>query len=524
MAIAYKSSGAGAGTETSGAALNLVCPATVDANDILIAHVLHTGTSTAPTTPSGWSLLYGPANVGTTATARHWCFGKLADGSEDGATISFGTAGGTNGRAGRIYSFSGYASGVLADVVPAASFSDIPHATDPQGPTVTTTRVGALAVALCCQDDNNTPPAITGMSGGTWAEQAEYVNATWGPQGIQMSINTCTPTSNPGTVSGGSIAITNDEAGTIGFEIRDAAPANVEVTPSTSTLTLTTFAPTVAVTNNVSVTPSTAALTLSTFAPTVTATNHQNVTPTTAALTVTMFTPTVTASNHQTVVPSPASLVLTAFAPTATTSNHQNVTPTTTTLTLTTFAPTVSTGNNQEVVPSTATLNLTMFAPTVTATNHQVVTPTPVSLSLSTFAPTVTVGGNVGVIPTPASLTMTTYAPTVEITTSGPTVYYQGGDDASSGRKKRRKRRDVFQDMERTIYELLHPVVAADAVEAPVPVVPVATLEAKLDDLLKLAGESHGLLQRAGQLRADLAALEAKRQEQDEEEFLMLVL
>lgn len=79
MAVAYKSQGAGAGTGTNGAALNLSFPATVDANDILIAHVMHTGTTTAPTTPSGWTLLYGPANVGvTTVQARHWVFGKLA--------------------------------------------------------------------------------------------------------------------------------------------------------------------------------------------------------------------------------------------------------------------------------------------------------------------------------------------------------------------------------------------------------------------------------------------------------------
>jgi hypothetical protein len=224
VAIAYKSQGAGAGTETNAAALNLVCPATVDANDILIAHVIHTGTTTAPSTPANWSLLFGPSNVGTTATARHWCFGKLATGSEDGTTVSFGTAGGTNGRAGRIYSFSGYVSGTLADVVPAASFSGIPHATDPQGPSVTTTIAGALAVALMCQDDNNTPPAITGMTGGTWAENAEYVDATWGPQGVQLSINTATPTANPGTISGGAQVATNDEAGTIGFEIRPSVP------------------------------------------------------------------------------------------------------------------------------------------------------------------------------------------------------------------------------------------------------------------------------------------------------------
>lgn len=227
MAIAFKSSGAGAGTETSGATLNLACPATVDANDILIAHLLFTGTVTAPTTPSGWTLLYGPANVGTTATARHWCYGRLADGTEDGSNVNFGNPAVTTGRAGRIYSFSGYVSGALSDVVPAASFSDIPHATDPQGPTVTTTIAGARAIALCAQDDNNTPPAITGMSGGTWVENAEYVNATWGPQGIMISLNSCIPTSDPGTVSGGAQVATNDESGTIGFEIRPEPPTVV---------------------------------------------------------------------------------------------------------------------------------------------------------------------------------------------------------------------------------------------------------------------------------------------------------
>ncbi|MGH6690501.1 MAG: hypothetical protein ACREF4_07470, partial [Gammaproteobacteria bacterium] len=228
--IAYKSQDAGAGTETNGATLNVPCPATVDANDILIAHVIHTGTGTAPSTPSGWSLLHGPANVGTTATARHWVFGKLAVGDEDGTNIDFGTAGGTNGRAGRIYSFSGYSSGTLADVVPSASFSAIAHATDPQGPSVTTTVEGALAVACFCQDDNNTGAAIAGMSGGTWTEPvAEYSNATWGPQGIVLYINVCTPTANPGTVSGGAQVATNDESGTIGFEIRSQVPGGATV-------------------------------------------------------------------------------------------------------------------------------------------------------------------------------------------------------------------------------------------------------------------------------------------------------
>ena len=103
MAIAFKSSGAGNGTETIGANLTANCPATVDANDILIAQVMFTGTSNSPSTPSGWTLLYGPANIGvTTVQGLHWVFGRLADGSEDGAEVNFGFSLGTEGRVARL--------------------------------------------------------------------------------------------------------------------------------------------------------------------------------------------------------------------------------------------------------------------------------------------------------------------------------------------------------------------------------------------------------------------------------------
>jgi len=228
VAIAFKSSGAGAGTEANGVSLDLVCPAVVAANDILIAHVMHTGITTNPTTPSGWSLLYpDPADItvgaplGTgTATARHWCFGKLAIGTEDGATVGFGTGGGTNGRAGRIYSFDGYVSGTLAEIVPFASFSDIAHEQDPQAPTVITTVAGAKAVALMCQDDDNTHSDITGESGGAWAGYLEFVSSTLGPVGLCLAFMVGTPDVDPGTITGGVLGGANDESGTIGFEIR----------------------------------------------------------------------------------------------------------------------------------------------------------------------------------------------------------------------------------------------------------------------------------------------------------------
>ena len=222
MAIAYKSAGAGASSETSGAAVSPASPAVVDANDILIIHAYFEGTTTAPSTPSGFTLLDGPRVIETTI-GRHWIFGKIAAGTEDGAANALGSQAVATMRSGRCYSFSGYVSGTITDVVPAASFSATSHATDPQMPTVTTTVAGARAVAAVVQNDNNALADATGATGGTWAEAvAEYV-AVLTP-GLVLQLQTCQPTANPGTVSGGSVAATNDPSGVIGFEIRPELP------------------------------------------------------------------------------------------------------------------------------------------------------------------------------------------------------------------------------------------------------------------------------------------------------------
>jgi dihydrofolate reductase len=223
VAIAYKSAGAGGGTETSAASLDLACPASVDANDILVAHVTHEGLSTAPTTPSGWSFLYGPALLGdATAVGRAWVYGKLADGSEDGATIGFGTAGGTAGRYGRIYSFSGWVSGAIEDLF--SGWIDDPSEGSIPLPPVQTQSAGALAVALLVQDDNNSFAAAGAVTGGTWAEPvAEFVSTTLGAQGCCVGIQTSTPTGDPGHISGGTANATADEGSSIGFSLHDTA-------------------------------------------------------------------------------------------------------------------------------------------------------------------------------------------------------------------------------------------------------------------------------------------------------------
>ena len=79
-------------------------------------------------------------------------------------------------RSGRCYSFSGFVSGTITDLV--LGFAATSHATDPQMPTVTTTVTGGLAVACTAQNDNNAQVSATGETGGDWIEAvAEYTAA-----------------------------------------------------------------------------------------------------------------------------------------------------------------------------------------------------------------------------------------------------------------------------------------------------------------------------------------------------------
>lgn len=262
--IAYKSAGAGTFTETSGANLSPVCPAVVAANDILIAHIVVLDATSALSTPSGWELLFGPSALGTgTPTGRAWAYGRIADGSEDGAAINFGSLASTVGRLGRIYSFSGYVSGTIDDVVPAASFSENASETDPVIQAVTTTVDGAIAVTLVSQDDDNPHNGLGVVTGGNWVEAvADYTDANVGAQGAKLQLQVgFTPSQAPGTINGGTVAGTDDEANTMCFEIR---PSASEVALETQDIALALSIDTTTITQNHVIQPQDIALGLST--------------------------------------------------------------------------------------------------------------------------------------------------------------------------------------------------------------------------------------------------------------------
>lgn len=226
MAVAPKSQGAGVSTETSGAALSPAWPAVVDAGDIGILHVFWEGTTSAPAPPGDWTLLNpgGTAFVIESTIARQWFYGKIAAGTEDGATVACGAPAVTTQRGARIYTFSGRLDGSITALI--GGITHTSNANDPQGPSVTTPIAGSLAVALVAQNDNNALAAFAGESGGSWAEMvAEYTVAL--TPGFSLGCQTCIPTSDPGTVSGGSNNTTNDPCGVIGFYIKPTAAQTI---------------------------------------------------------------------------------------------------------------------------------------------------------------------------------------------------------------------------------------------------------------------------------------------------------
>lgn len=232
MAIAFKSSGAGVATESSGGALSPANPAVVDANDLLVLFTAWEGTTNAPTNPSGWEVLgASPYTVGTASVARAWLYGKIADGTEDGATVALGSPAVTTQRAARIYSFSGFVAGTITDLIPEASFSALVGDTDPTGPTVVTTIAGSLACAFVYQNDNNALETFASASD-TWTERGTvggYIFAL-APGGV-LDLLTATPDPDPSTVSGGAMTVANDPWVVIGCEIRPEVPVAAPPTP-----------------------------------------------------------------------------------------------------------------------------------------------------------------------------------------------------------------------------------------------------------------------------------------------------
>ncbi|HYE77935.1 MAG TPA: hypothetical protein VEI97_08115 [bacterium] len=394
--------------------------------------------ATTPGTPTGFSVVTGfPVDMtmaGDTSTTRV-CLWKKKVTNAAGEPASYTATHATGFSEGWLAAFSGRDGTDPNDPVP--GITDNPHSgvngSTMTAPSITTAAddTDVLGLYACWDAVGSQSP-----TGGTTPTFTERHNPATG--GIYVQ------TGNLGAGTAGTVTGTKAVSSSQGSNrpwvaalvaLKAAAAGGVTVTPTTASLTLTAFAPTVsaprlctpstaaltlttfaprAVLGTV-VTPATRALTLSTFAPTVS--TPRLVTPTTRALTLATFAPTV--STPRVCTPAARALTLTTFAPSVTAGDAVEVVPDPAALTLATFAPTVSTPRT--ATPATAALTLTGLAPTVQA--PRLCTPATRALTLSTFAPTVSTPRLV--TPGAAALTVTRYAPTVS-TGAAPDGYVDG--------------------------------------------------------------------------------------------------
>jgi uncharacterized repeat protein (TIGR02543 family) len=189
-AVTFVSAGTGSGTTGNPTP---AYPSSLQANDLILLQVTVRDTSNAPTTPSGFTLLYGPDSTGT---GRQWIYYRFATGSESG-TITV-TISGSNCKIARMYAFRNVA---LSSFTEGGGFGSGSSNTI-SAQSVATTGTGRLAVSFVFVNNDNDVGSFTGETGGDWTETVSEFQTTAGSDGC-VQLQTATMTG-AGTISGGS--------------------------------------------------------------------------------------------------------------------------------------------------------------------------------------------------------------------------------------------------------------------------------------------------------------------------------
>jgi hypothetical protein len=197
--VTFVAAGAGAATATTPTTANILVPypTGLQANDLLLLQTTVRDLVSSPTTPSGWTLLYGP-DAGSTLV-RQWIFYKFATGSETGTqAVSCAVA---VCRMGRMYAFRNVATSSFTE---GGGFGQGTVATI-SAQSVTTTGVKRLDVSFVFVSDDNAVGSFTGETGGDWTETMAEFTTTSGADGcIQLQSATM---ASAGTISGGTYAM-----------------------------------------------------------------------------------------------------------------------------------------------------------------------------------------------------------------------------------------------------------------------------------------------------------------------------
>ena len=162
-------------------------PTSFQAGDLILLQVVVSGTSESPTTPTGFSSLYGPDESSGSSgdEARQWIYYRISTGSESG-TLSVSVSGSVSA-ASRMYAFHNVASTSFTEYKTFdESSNDIINA-----PTVNPSGARRLAVSFVFDTNNIGLGSFTGATGGTWAEVAEF---QYDPSSIDLTLQLQTAT------------------------------------------------------------------------------------------------------------------------------------------------------------------------------------------------------------------------------------------------------------------------------------------------------------------------------------------
>ncbi len=189
--VTFNTAGAGAEGTTS---IVTPYPASLALNDIILLCVSNGDTTTTPTTPSDFALLFGPDS---NTTSRGFTYWKRSNGTETG-NLTVTTNATAQCRA-RMFSFRDVttAATIYEGADSAAGTVDIVSDVG-----VTTTGTERLAVNITYGADDRNFASFTGETGGDWTQAvAEYATATGTPDGtIDLQVATM---ATAGTINGG---------------------------------------------------------------------------------------------------------------------------------------------------------------------------------------------------------------------------------------------------------------------------------------------------------------------------------
>lgn len=230
MAIAFRAA-TGNKNEATGTDVLLTYPAAVAAGDAMLLRVAYSGTTVTLVTPSGWTLLAGPIDKGT--TNREYLLGRVAAGTEAGNTLTISaSASSVTKRYAQLAAYSG------ADTSPfgtPTSFVETTAGTTHAAPTVNVATAGCWIVEFA--EDRGSPGSTT-LTHGTYTQRDTQVGTGGGSMTAALA-DSNTTVSISGTAGGGTWTGTLSTANAILWTIAllpltTGAPTGLTATPITS--------------------------------------------------------------------------------------------------------------------------------------------------------------------------------------------------------------------------------------------------------------------------------------------------